>query len=228
MSSPTAAPDPSAAPPPATKLPPAEKRHLVPALIALLVLSLLTALVWWRAIARNSEDHASSVCTTVAPTKTTTLPEPTYVTLAVYNSTSRNGLAAKAAKTLKKDGFTIPNQAANDPQNKLITGVAEIRYGASGTDGAQLLAFYVPGATMVATDSQDSTVVLSLGKGFTRFATEAEVQTALQAQGITLVKPKASVGAPVASTCTPAPSPTVTATVTQTATAGASPSHSAS
>jgi hypothetical protein len=221
MSSPATAPEPNGSPPPVS-----EKRHVVPALIALLVLCLLTALVWWRAIARDSNVQKTATCTTVAATQTTSLPEPSYVTLAVYNSTSRTGLASKTAKTLKKDGFQIPDDPANDPNGKLITGVAEIRYGPSGADGAKLVAFYVPGATMVPTNSEDSTVVLSLGKGFTALATPDAVQTALQAQGISLVKPKATVGAPATPTCTPSPTPTVTATVTATATATASPSPS--
>jgi hypothetical protein len=206
-------------------LPPtAEKKHVLPAIITLVVLCVLTALVWWRAIARDNQHPTASTCVTVAPVKPTTLPLPAYVTLAVYNSTTKSGLAAKTAKTLKKDGFKIPDNAANDPKGKLITGVAEIRFGPSGSDSAQLLAFYVPGATMVTTDSADPTVVLSLGNGFTKLATTAQVQTALQAQGITLVKPKASVGTPVENTCTPTPTVTQTATVTATATASASPS----
>ncbi|HEY3737345.1 MAG TPA: LytR C-terminal domain-containing protein [Jatrophihabitans sp.] len=217
MSSPSVTPDPSPANSP--------NRRALPALICLLVLCLLTALVWWRVITRDDGNAQTATDCSTAPAKPTTLPLPAYVTVAVYNSTPRQGLASKAAKALKTDGFKVPDQATNDPHNKLIAGVAEIRYGPTGADAAATLAYYVPGATMVSTDSTDSTVAVSLGAKFAKLATTAEVQTAVKAAGVTLVEPKPTTGTPL-DTCTP--SATVTATVTATATGSPSGSSSGS
>lgn len=215
MSSPTVTPEPS----PANS----GNRRALPAFICLLVLCLLTALVWWRVITRDGNNTKTATdCSTVSA-KPTTLPLPSYVTVAVYNSTQRQGIATKAAKALKADGFKVPDQATNDPKNKLIAGVAEIRYNSAGVDGAATLAYYVPGATMVSvtSESTDPTVVLSLGAKFAALATPAEVQAAVKAAGVRLIQPKPTTGTPLPP-CSP--SATVTATVTATATAPASSS----
>lgn len=175
---------------------PTTKRQHLPAAVFLVALILLTALVWWRVITHDNSQHAAAngecSSSSTSPAKPTTLPPPSSVTLTVLNSTNRTGLAAKVATQLKKDGFLIPENATNDPSGKQIAGVAEIRYGSAGEGGARLLSYYVPGATLVTTDSTDETVVLSLGAKYTALATQKAVKAKLATDGVKLAAPSAT------------------------------------
>lgn len=180
-------------------------RRPLPALVFLLALCLLAALVWWRVLNRHDGKAAAApTCTTTAsPGKT--LPEPAAITVTVVNSTARQGIAGAARTVLLQDGFRIPNKAANDGtafggDGKPIAGVAAIRFGSPGAQGAELLAYYFPGAKLVRTDTTDASVVVSLGTAYRSIRKQSDVAAQLQANGITLVP---TTGAPVTS-----PSPT--------------------
>ena len=87
-------------------------RRPLPALIALFALLLLTALVWWRVMNRDShKDAAQPTCPTPTPTESAdTLPAPAAVTVQVLNGTfktkkPRSGIAGKVSTALEKDGF---------------------------------------------------------------------------------------------------------------------------
>lgn len=160
-------------------------RRPLPALIALLALLLLTGLVWWRVLHRDSTSGAASNCVTQSPTGPT-LPAPGLITLKVLNATDRNGIASKARTTLASDGFNIPNAAANDNPKVKIPGVAEIRYGPRGRDGALLVHYFLPGAKLVATHSKTATVVISLGERYRGVASPSSVQAALKRQQVAL------------------------------------------
>ena len=122
-------------------MPRATVRRPLPALAFLLVLSVLTALVWWRVINRASEDNKASAQPS-CPTSTAVaaVPQPAAVTVSVLNSTARNGLARTTSETLKKDGFDI-GVVDNDTPGLTIAGVAQVRYGPSGKAAATLLSF---------------------------------------------------------------------------------------
>ncbi|MEO6886461.1 MAG: LytR C-terminal domain-containing protein [Jatrophihabitantaceae bacterium] len=170
-------------------------RRPLPALIFVLALCLLAALVWWRVLNRDdpSPNHQAT-CSTTPAKPPTQLPKPTSVTLSVLNSTSHNGLGASVVALLKKDGFRIPSIAGNDAP--LVAGVAEIRYGPTGAGGALLLAYYVPDAKLVTTDSTTSTVVLSIGAKYKSLTAPAAVTAKLKAGGITLAVSPAPVPTP--------------------------------
>jgi hypothetical protein len=165
------------------------KRRPLPALVFLVALCLLAALVWWRVLHRD-DGHAESkpTCSTAQAPKQ--LPQPQAISVTVLNSTKRNGIARTARTALIKYGFQIPGAAANDEKtlggHGVIAQVAEIRYGPTASDGAKLLAYYFPGAKLVATKSTDSTVVVSLGTKYKTVAAAAAVTKALKADGITL------------------------------------------
>ena len=161
-------------------------RRPLPAVIALLALLLLTAIVWWRVLNRSSGTPAGSSCQTPSP-PAATLPAPSLVTVQVLNSTKRSGIASKARSTLAADGFDSPNPAANDKPKTHIPGVAQIRYGAKGADGATLLHYYLPKAKLVRTKSTSATVVVSLGRRYQGIAAPSAVSAALRRKGITLV-----------------------------------------
>jgi hypothetical protein len=157
------------------------KRRPLPALIALLALLLLTGLVWWRVLGRDKDKHDTAApCPTVAPS--VVLPAPSGVTLLVLNATTRAGIAGKARTVLSEIGFDIPGAAGNDVKslNKIKT-VGQIRYGPAGAKSARLVAYYLPGATLVPTKSKSATVGVSLGKQYRGVASAASVRARLKA-----------------------------------------------
>lgn len=170
------------------------KRRPLPALICLLALTLLTALVWWRVLHRDSgSSHSSASCDTTTKSATV-LPRPGSVTVFVLNSTTRTGLAKSTATALTKSGFKVSG-FGNDTGNPVISGVAEIRYSADQKDGATLLGYYITRAKLVAlppTASQKLEV--SLGKQFRAVTTAAGVSAAMKAANTT-TSPTPSAGA---------------------------------
>jgi hypothetical protein len=160
-------------------------RRPLPAVIALAALLLLTAIVWWRVLNRDSGSSASSSCPTEVTT-TASLPAPDLVTVQVLNSTDRQGIADKARATLVNDGFNSPDPAANDKPKVKIRGVAEIRYDKKGKAGAKLLRYYFPKAKLVHIKSKTGTVIVSLGDRYQGVASPSTVNAALQDKGIEL------------------------------------------
>jgi hypothetical protein len=152
----------------------------MPALVALIALLVLTAIVWWRVLHRDSGSASGSTCPTPTSTARTTLPAPASVTVQVLNATNRAGIAAKARTALAADGFNLPTQAGNDSRyHGKVAGPAEIRYGPKGKAGALLLRYYLPGAALVPNSTTSTTVVVSLGAKYTAVATQSAVQQAL-------------------------------------------------
>jgi hypothetical protein len=173
-------------------------RRPLPALIALLALLLLTALVWWRVLNRDSGSAASSNCPTPSA-PAAQLPGPNRVTVQVLNATSRNGIAGKARARLVADGFNSPRPAGNDKPKVKIRGVAQIRFGPRGRNGATLLHYYFPGARLVPSKSKSAIVVVSLGEKYRGIASASAVTATLHRRNIQL-----NTAAPGA----PRPSPT--------------------
>jgi LytR cell envelope-related transcriptional attenuator len=159
-------------------------RRPLPALVFLLGLSLLTALVWWRVIHRSDSSSSSSASSSCAPASNTAVPQPAAVTVNVLNSTDRAHLARSVAGSLRKIGFHVTGYGNDDP-GIVVNGVAEIRYGPKGNDAATLLSFYLPGATLVATQRSDSGVVVSLGTKFHSVSTTAQARKAMQSRHVT-------------------------------------------
>lgn len=98
------------------------------------------------------------------------LPQPKTITLNVYNATDRTGLAGTTAKTLKDQGFAVAS-VTNDPLNKKIEAVAEIRHGPSGKDAAAAVALRFPGAVLVADNRPDASVDVAIGQAFAAVGT---------------------------------------------------------
>lgn len=111
------------------------------------------------------------------------LPDPSEVTVNVYNGTSAAGddavagLAARVAEGLKEAGFIEGEPPGND--ETLVEGVAEIRHGAKGAEAAQLVALYFPGATLVEDGRKGSNVDVSAGQAFEEMASESVVEKEL-------------------------------------------------
>lgn len=101
---------------------------------------------------------------------------PGQVTVNVYNSTSRAGLAADTAKSLKGLGFVI-GTVSNDPAKRKIDGVGEMRYGPGGQLGANLLKTIVPGTAFTLDTRADATVDLVIGNAFKGVTTPTATAT---------------------------------------------------
>lgn len=147
-------------------------RGTKPITIVLLVVAMLALFAAGFGVSRFVATRATATtsptplpCVTVTVTPGASLPKPAKVKVNVYNSTKTNGLARKTATELKDRGFVIAN-VDNDPQGQVVKGVAEIRYGPDGKKGAQLLALYIPGATLVGGDTKGATIDLAVGPDF--------------------------------------------------------------
>ena len=151
-------------------------------------------------------------CETVLITPAEVLPRTERVTVNVFNSTQTPGLAAETAQILTARGFRL-NKITNDPLGEVLPGVGEIRFGAKGATGAQLLTYYFPGAVLFDDGRKGKRVDVSLGSGFVEIPTDAEVAAALAAPspspsgpGCVSPTPEPEVSAP-AGTPVPSPSP---------------------
>jgi hypothetical protein len=171
-------------------------RRPLPALAFLLALSLLTALVWWRVIHRADSGHPTAKQPCPSPSASV-VPATGAVTVHILNSTDRNNLAHKVATAFGHLGFHVAD-IGNDPN--LVTGIAEIRYGTKGGAAATLVSFYLPGAKLVARQSSDSDVEISLGAKFKAVATTAQAKKTMAQRHVRQLPAKSR---PLAVTPTP-------------------------
>jgi LytR cell envelope-related transcriptional attenuator len=159
-------------------------RRPLPALVFLLVLSVLTAIVWWRVLHRPdaSSSTASTPPSTAAPLtctpggKAVRLPAPSAVTVVVLNGANREQLATQVTAQLKARGFRT---GTPDNAPSTLSGTAEIQFSTASRAGATLLSYYVPGARLVAGNSTGSTITLVLGTGYKALAAQATVNQAV-------------------------------------------------
>jgi hypothetical protein len=153
-------------------------RRPLPALAFLLVLTVITAVVWWRVLHRPG-DSSSPTAGGSAPVTAVTcasggkpikLPTAASVTVDVLNGSNRYQLATTISNQLKARGF-----ATGKPQDSPtpFTGVAQIRYGTAGKAGATLLSYHLPGAVLVTERRPDAAVHVVLGAAFRALATPA-------------------------------------------------------
>lgn len=92
-------------------------------------------------------------------------PDPSEITVNVYNAAGRPGLAGTTADALATYGYDIAG-FDNDPLGATVETV-DIRHGANGLDAAtQLQQSLFPDAQLVADEREDGTVDLVLGDGF--------------------------------------------------------------
>lgn len=148
--------------------------------------------------ASSSPTEGAMPCATATVIPAQVLPDPSSVVINVFNGTTRSGLAAATAKQLSGLGFTV-KKVGNAPQGQKVSGVAELRYGPKGENGAKLLRAYLPGASLVAIQRSTKRVDVVLGSQFTAVGDEAEVVAAL-------AEPSASTYGPGCVTPSPVPS----------------------
>jgi hypothetical protein len=149
------------------------RRNRRTAIILVVLVALLAGAFYYAAtyFNRPSTPAASSDCPTgdfTAGAGAAALT-PGQVTVNVFNSTTRAGLAASTAKDVKARGFVVA-QITNDPAKKKIDGPAEVRFGPNGKAGAELVVKLVDGATPTQDTRADATVDLVIGNGFKTLA----------------------------------------------------------
>jgi hypothetical protein len=123
---------------------------------------------------RTPKPVASPACQVAPPVVALT---PRAVTINVYNSTDRSGLAASVAKSLRTQGFTIAD-IANDPLGRPVAGVGEIRHGSTGAAAAAMASKRLSGAKLVLDGRPDASVDLVIGTNFRALSVPPKVAPA--------------------------------------------------
>ena len=101
-------------------------------------------------------------------------PIPSEVTVNVYNTTYKTGLAKVVADELKGRGFKVKD-VSNDPQRTMQMGTAVIRYGEEGDLAAALLQGHVPKAELVKDDRAGARIDLVIGNAYTALTPASDV-----------------------------------------------------
>lgn len=151
-------------------LTPAQKRARRQAITLLLVGGLLLVSFLFAAAYYGGWFSSPTAKTATGSCPTTTVVikvQPSQVHVNVYNASKRNGLAKKVSGEMKAQGY-VTGKVANDPLNATFSTPAQIRYGAKGKAGAELIATEVPGAKMVLDKRKDATVDLVLGASYSK------------------------------------------------------------
>jgi hypothetical protein len=144
------------------------RRRRAEASLAFVIMLLIVTIVYsgsyvqgWIGAADAKSVTSASCSKDAAPPPLT----PRDVRVNVYNGTGHPGLAAAVAAALDKQGFNI-GIVDNDPLRRNIPGVAEIRSGDSGQDGANLVAQRLSRVAFVLDYRMDASVDVVLGKSY--------------------------------------------------------------
>ena len=147
-----------------------------------------------------------------APLPPTTAPSPTFlpgtpapaakVRIAVYNATRRAGLARKVGDELARRRFVVTG-IGNDPKKRVVTAVAEIRFGPAGAAAALSVAAQLTDAVPVVDARRGADVELVLGAAYVALRTPAQAAAAA-----TPVRPVAPTPTPAPVTTAPSPAAT--------------------
>ncbi|MGY1744941.1 LytR C-terminal domain-containing protein [Blastococcus sp. SYSU D00695] len=114
-------------------------------MIFLLVLAIVAVGVWWKVFGDAAEEDERRDAACDAAAEAPPQLDPSTVRLRVFNATDTPGLAQQVAADLQARGFAV-EEVDNDPTDREVTGVGEIRHGHPGTDAAAYMEVYLPGA----------------------------------------------------------------------------------
>lgn len=146
-------------------------RRMRTAVTLLVLIGLVVWAAWyaWQVVTEpaatadeNEPATSTAACAVAVPTDA---PPPEEITVNIYNGTSRNGLASQVAREMREQGYVILD-VANDPLNRSITGVAEIRAANSDDVTVQWIMSQFPGAVFVADERTDEAIDVVLGEQF--------------------------------------------------------------
>ena len=157
---------------------PRSGRRPLPPLIFLLVLAVIALGVWWKvfgdAAAEEERQEAACAVASAAPPQL----DPATVRLRVFNATDTAGLAQQVAADFQGRGFIVA-EVANDPTDREVTGIGEIRHGHPGSEAAAYMAVYLPGANDWLDTRATDLVDVVLGPDFTALPSPEEVAAVL-------------------------------------------------
>jgi hypothetical protein len=159
---------------------PRSGRRPLPPLIFLLVLALAALGVWWNVLRQEKQQVAdqAEACASVSESAPPPTLDPTGINLRVLNATDTAGLAQTVATALQERGFVI-DEVANDSSGREVTGVGELRHGPRGTDAADYVRLFLPGAGDFLDTRATAQVDVVVGPEFTTLASADEVSAAL-------------------------------------------------
>ena len=159
---------------------PRSGRRPIPPLVFLLVLALAALAVWWNVFDTEGEIQAEEAEACASASAAPPSLDPTTVSLRVLNATDTAGLAQTVAASLQERGFVV-DEIANDPTEREVTGVGELRYGPRGREAAAFVALFVPGAGEFLDTRATAQIDVVIGPEFGTLAPPEEVDAALAA-----------------------------------------------
>lgn len=176
---------------------PFRRRNPRPAIVAVVVLAVATAVIWTIALTRPARVHEAAVCNPPpesagsAPAQLgeqvsrSAMMDVTPAKLAdtkvrVLNASGRGGQAGDVAGAMKDLGFAQPT-AANDPlyAGTRLTCQGQIRFGTAGQATAAAVWLVAPCTELFNDNRADDSVDLSLGTDFSALAHNDDIDAVL-------------------------------------------------
>ncbi|WP_188301724.1 LytR C-terminal domain-containing protein [Streptomyces sp. CBMA156] len=183
--------------------PPKKSRKVIAALVGLLVLALISlgGLQLYDIFTGKGKNASAQACATpsgkplAAPTPGATdaagapaaaqgdphaVPQPSAVTVNVYNATTKGGLAGRTAEEFKKRGFVI-GKVGNAPAelDKKVPGTAQVIAGPAGAGAGTLVGSQIAGAAVTADARTDGSVDFVIGDSYNTLLDETQAAAAL-------------------------------------------------
>ncbi|MFJ7911566.1 LytR C-terminal domain-containing protein [Kitasatospora sp. NPDC096204] len=108
------------------------------------------------------------------------VPQPTAVTVNIYNATTKAGLAGRTAEEFKKRGFVI-GKVGNAPAelDKKVPGTAQVIAGPTGAGAGTLVSSQIAGAAVTADARTDTSVDFVIGDSYNALLDETQAAAAL-------------------------------------------------
>lgn len=176
---------------------PFRRRNPRPAIIAVLLLTILTGVIWTIALSRPAKVREASTCNPPPQTSESTtvkVGEPVSrsemadvapaklneTKVRVLNASGRGGQAADVSGALRDLGFAQPS-AANDPvyAGTRLTCQGQIRFGTAGQATAAAVWLVAPCTELFHDSRADDSVDLVLGTEFTSLAHNDNIDAVL-------------------------------------------------
>lgn len=167
-------------------------RRPIPPLIFLLVLALLALGVWWKVLQRDEERLAAAAPPCLSISAGAPAIDPATVQLRVYNASSTEGLAMAVGNELSSRGLQVVD-VDNDPLDREVQGVGEIRFGPTALAQAIYIAANFPELLQVPDTTRSDTVVdVAIGPGYAGLVPPEQVPAAYAAAQSAAVSSAAS------------------------------------
>ena len=159
---------------------PRSGRRPIPPLVFLLVLALAALVVWWNVFDNEGEQEVEQAQACASASAAPPSLDPSTVSLRVFNATDRGGLAQEVAAALQERGFVV-EEIANDPTERPVTGVGELRHGPRGNEAATFVRLFLPQAGDFVDTRATATIDVVIGPDYAGLAPPEDIDAALAA-----------------------------------------------